>query len=334
MLWWALDEIRIQVTGRSARYSQVVLELAWNPGPGADDLLAAQLLAVGVAKRAELWRPIGSVVLVAPGARGHPGVEPAVDTVQGLWPAAEVRVVDEAVAALAGTGPDPEPATCVVVHQDAVHTSVAVVAGREAVVGGLVVGGARGLAEAVIGHVRDAHRLDVGLEMAWSGVVHGGAFAPSPTVPNPRPLLGALITENGRLLQESGKVSLSPTELRAVVAPAYRPVADLVAQVVRDAPPETAREAADGGLLLTGTHPPGAEHHLRNLTGLPARRVAEENAGFHQPRILRDGVARLLAEKPPTPDIAEVSPERIAHLVGLLEKLGLPLSRDPNADER
>jgi hypothetical protein len=335
VLWWALDEIRVQVTGRSARYSQVVLELAWNPGPGSDASLAAQLLAVGVAKRSELWAPIGSVVLVAPGAGAHPGVEPAVDTVRELWPAAEVRVVDETVAALAGAGLDPVPAACVVVHQDAVRTSVAVVAGREAVVGGLTPGGTRGMAEAMIEHVRDGHRLDLGLEMAWSAVVHGGAFAPSPMVPGSVSVYGALITDDGVLPRQSAKVTLSPTELRPVVAPAYQPVADLVAQVLRDAPPETARQASVGGLLLTGCHPPGAEDHLTDLTGLPTRRVAEEEAGFHQLQILRDGVARLLAEEPPAPDIiAQDSTERIARLVGILEMLGLPLPRDPNADDR
>lgn len=329
VLWWALDEIRIQVTGRNARYAQVVLELAWNPGPGSDASLAAQLLRVGVAKQAELWRPIGSVVLVAPGAGAHPGVAPAVDTVRERWPAAEVRVVDETVAALAGAGLDPEPAACFVVHQDAVHTSVAVVAGREAVAGGLVTGGARGLADAVTGHVRSAHRLDLDLEMAWSGVVHGGSFAPSPTVSDPGSLLGSPITEVGGV-HESSSVSLSPAELRAVVAPAYRPVADLVTRLLRDAPQETAREATIGGLLLTGTHPPGADGHLSGLTGLPARQIAEEKAGFQQPRILRDGVARLLAEKPPTPDIPDDGPERIARFLGAMEKLGVPVPRDPN----
>lgn len=195
VLWWALDEIRVQVTGRSARYSQVVLELAWNPGPGADASLAAQILA-GMTKRAWLSAPIGSVVLVAPGAGAHPGVEPAVDTVQELWPAAVVTVVDETVAALAGAGLDPEPAACVVVHQDGLRTSVAVVAGREAIAGGLVAGGTRGLAQAVVEHLWAEHRLDAGLESAWAAVVHGGAFAPSPTVSTPGPVYGSVITED------------------------------------------------------------------------------------------------------------------------------------------
>ncbi|MGH1556114.1 hypothetical protein ACRAWF_43075 [Streptomyces sp. L7] len=52
---------------------------------------------------------------------------------------------------------------------------------------GLATGGARGLADAVIGHVREEHGLGLGLEVAWSAVVHGGAFAPSPTVPGPCP---------------------------------------------------------------------------------------------------------------------------------------------------
>ncbi|SEC49414.1 hypothetical protein SAMN05216489_00874 [Streptomyces sp. 3213] len=59
-------------------------------------------------------------------------------------------MVDETVAALVGAGQDPEPAACVVVHLDAVHTSGALVAGREVVASGLVIGGARGLADAVI----------------------------------------------------------------------------------------------------------------------------------------------------------------------------------------
>ncbi|MFD6552463.1 hypothetical protein [Streptomyces sp. NPDC058398] len=153
MLWWVLDEIRVRVTGHNASYSQVVLELAWNPGPGVDASLAAQMLAVGVAKGSQLWAPIGSVVLVAPGAGAHPGVEPAADTVRELWPGAEVRVVDESVAALAGAGMDPEPAASVVVHQDAVRTSVAAVAGRDVFGGGSATGGTRGLAEAVVGHL-------------------------------------------------------------------------------------------------------------------------------------------------------------------------------------
>ncbi|MFE2416294.1 rod shape-determining protein [Streptomyces hokutonensis] len=305
MLWWALEEIRIQRTGRSARYTELVLELAWNPDPGSDASLAAELLAVGVPKASQLWAPIGSVVLVAPGAGAHPGVRPAVDTVREQWPAAEVRVVDETVAALVGANLDPEPAACLVVHLDAVHTSVALVAGREVVASGLATGGARGLAGAVIGHVRDEHGLDLGLEQAWSAVVHGGGFAPSPTVPGPLSVHGSPITDDGPRPREQAEVTLSPTELRAVVAPAYQPVVDLVTRVLRDAPPETARQATAGGLLLTGPHPPGAEHHLTELTGLPARRVAEPRIGFEHPRVLRDGVARLLAENPPAPVIED-----------------------------
>ncbi|MGX9889220.1 rod shape-determining protein [Streptomyces sp. NPDC002276] len=303
MLWWVLEEIRIQRTGRNARYSQVVLELAWNPGPGSDASLAAELLAVGVPKASPLWPPIGSVVLVAPGADAHPGVPPAVDTVREQWPAAVVTVVDETVAALLGA--DPEPRACVVVHQDAVHTSVALVAGREVVASGLATGGARGLADAVIGHVRDGHRIDLGLEVAWSAVVHGGAFAPSPTVPGPMSVHGSLITDDAPGPRQPVEVALSPTELRAVVAPAYQPVVDLVARVLRDTPPETARQATAGGLLLTGPHPPGAEDHLTELTGLPARRVAEPTSGFEHPQVLRNGVARLLAENPPAPVIED-----------------------------
>ncbi|MER6225073.1 rod shape-determining protein [Streptomyces sp900105755] len=332
MLWWALDEIRVQVTGRDARYSEVVLELVWNPGPGADASLAARVLA-GMTKQAWLSAPIGSVVLVAPGAGAHPGVEPAVDKVQELWPAAVVTVVDEAVAALAGAGLDPEPAACVVVHQDALRTSVAVVAGREAVAGGLATGGTRGLAQAVVEHLRAEHRLDAGLEQAWAAVVHGGAFAPSPTVPTPGPVLGAVITEDRVFPAPPGKVTLAPTELRAVVAPAYQPVAGLVEQVLRETPPETARQATAGGLLLTGPHPPGAEGHLTDLTGLPARRVLEPNAGHHRLQVLLDGVARLLAENPPAPAIAEHRID-LAEKLQMLGKLGLRPPRDLNADDR
>jgi hypothetical protein len=332
VLWWALDEIRVQVTGRDARYSQVVLELVWNPGQGTDASLAAQVLA-GMTKRAWLSAPIGSVVLVAPGAGAHPGVEPAVDKVQELWPTAVVTVVDEAVAALAGAGLDPEPAACVVVHQDGLRTSVAVVAGREVIAGGLATGGTRGLAQAVVEHLQAEHRLDAGLEQAWAAVVHGGAFASSPTVPTPGPVLGTMITEGRVLPAPPGKVTLSPTELRAVVAPAYQPVAGLVEQVLREAPPETARQATAGGLLLTGPHPPGAEDHLTDLTGLPARRVVEPKAGHHRLQILLDGVARLLAENPPAPVIAEHRID-LAEKLQLLEKLGLRPPRDLNADDR
>ncbi|MFD8724812.1 rod shape-determining protein [Streptomyces sp. NPDC059629] len=330
MLWWALDEIRVQVTGRSGRYSQVVLELAWNPGPGADASLAAHVLA-GMTKPAQLWAPIGSVVLVAPGAGAHPGVEPAVDKVQELWPAAVVTVVDEAVAALAGAGLDPEPAACVVVHQDGLHTSVAVVAGREAIAGDLATGGTRGLAQAVVEHLRAERRLDAGLEQAWAAVVHGSVFVPSSTVPGP--VYGSVITEDRVFPAPPGKVTLSPTELRAVVAPAYQPVVGLVEQVLREAPPETVRQATAGGLLLTGPHPPGAEDHLTDLTGLPARRVVEPKAGHHRLQVLLDGVARLLAEKPPAPVIAEHRID-LAEKLQLLEKLGLRPPRDLNADDR
>ncbi|TQE36105.1 hypothetical protein Sipo8835_10745 [Streptomyces ipomoeae] len=331
VFWWALEEIRVQVTGRSARYSQVVLELAWNPGPGADASLAAHILTVGVTRAAQVWAPVGSVVLVAPGA--HPGVESAVDTARELWPGAVVTVVDETVAALAGAGLDPEPPACVVVHQDGARTSVAVVAGREAFVSGLVTGGTRGLAQAMVGHLRAEHRLDTDLESAWAAVVHGGAFAPSPTVPGPGPVYGALITEERVLAPQPGKVILSPAELRGVVAPAYRPVAALVEQVLRDAPPETARQATVGGLLLTGPHPPGAENHLTDLTGLPARRVAESKAGFGRPQVLLDGVARLLAENPPAPVLTEDRTDFSEQLL-LLEKLGLLPPRDRNAEDQ
>lgn len=332
VLWWALDEIRGQVTGRSARYSQVVLELAWNPGPEADASAAAQLLA-GVPQSAQLWAPIGSVVLVAPGAGAHPGVKPAVDKVRELWPAAVVTVVDETVAALAGAGLDPEPAACVVVHQDGLRTSVAVVAGREAIAGGLAAGGTRGLAQAVIEHLRAEHRLDAALEQGWAAVVHGGVFAPSSTVPGPRHVCGSVITEERVFPSPPGTVTLSPSELRAVVAPAYPPVVGLVEQVLREAPPETARQATAGGLLLTGPHPPGAEDHLTDLTGLPARRVVEPKAGFHRPQVLLDGVARLLAENPPAPVIAEHRTD-LSETLRLLEQLGLLPPRDLNADDR
>lgn len=333
VLWWALDAIRVQVTGRNARFSQVVLELAWNPGPGADASLAAQVLA-GAVKPAQLWAPIGSVVLVAPGADAHHGVKPAVDKVQELWPAAVVTVVDETVAALVGAGPDPEPAACVVVHQDGLHTSVAVVAGREVIASAMESGGTRGLAQAVVEHLRAEYRLDAGLEQAWAAVVHGGVFAPSPTVPRPGPVYGALITEDRVSPSPPGTVTLTPTELRtAAVAPAYRRVMGLVEQVLGEAPPETVRQATAGGLLLTGPHVPGAADHLTQLTGMPARQVVEPKAGLQRPQVLLDGVARLLAEQPPAPTVAERRPD-LAEMLRLLEKLGLRPPRDRNTDDR
>jgi hypothetical protein len=333
VLWWALEEIRIQRTGRNARYTQVVLELAWSPGPGSDASLAAELLAVGVPKASQLWPPIGSVVLVASGAGTHPGVQPAVDTVREQWPGADIRAVDETVAALTGANLNPEPAACVVVHLDAVHTSVALVAGREVVASGLATGGARGLADAVIGHVREEHGLDLGLEVAWSAVAHGGAFAPSPKVPGPLSVHGSPITDDGPHPRQQAEVTLSPTELRAVVAPAHQPVVDLVAQVLRDAPPETVRQATAGGLLLTGPHPPGAEDHLTEHTGLPAHRVTEPRNGFEHPQVLRDGVARLLAENPPTPVIDDERTERFRQLIADWARSPSDVDQDAYAPE-
>jgi hypothetical protein len=75
---------------------------------------------------------------------------------------------------------------------------------------------------------------------------------------------------------------------------AYQPVADLVARVLRDAPPETARQVGDGGLLLTGQHPAGADEHLAALSGLPARRTVEPEKWFDPLRTLLKGVDRLL----------------------------------------
>ncbi|MGY5091647.1 hypothetical protein ACWCXM_43165, partial [Streptomyces sp. 900105755] len=88
-----------------------------------------------------------------------------------------------------------------------------------------------------------------------------------------------------------------------------------------------------GGLLLTGPHPPGAEGHLTDLTGLPARRVLEPNAGHHRLQVLLDGVARLLAENPPAPAIAEHRID-LAEKLQMLGKLGLRPPRDLNADDR
>ena len=299
MHWWGLDPFRVELTGRGSRSTRMVLELAWNPGAGVDASLAAEVLA-GTEKPAQLWAPIGSVILVAFGAGGHPGVGPAVDVVRELWPAAAMTTLDESVAALVGAGLDPEPAACVVVHLDAEHTSVAVVAGREMVAGALAAGGARGLAEAVAGYVRTEYWLKVSLEEAWIAAVDGGAFAPSASLqaPNPRTLCGTAIAEDGTLdiTQPTGKVMVSPTELRSVLSPAYQPVADLVAQVLRDVPPETARLAAAGGLLLTGQHPAGVEEHLAGLSGLSVRRVAASGARFGQFRVLLDGVDRLFGK--------------------------------------
>ncbi|GAA2780604.1 hypothetical protein GCM10010441_01720 [Kitasatospora paracochleata] len=319
MLWWPVDPIRIQVTGRSARFSQLVVELAWNPGAGEADSYAADMLTDGMATTMQLSAPVGSVVLVAPGAGGHPGVQPAVDAVRAMWPAAALRVVDETVAALVGACPEREPAACVVVHLDAVRTSVAVLAGREVVARGTVVGGARGLADAVAGHLRAEHRLDVGQEQCWAAAVHDGAFGPSPTVRNPGPVYGSVITADGARPGEPGKVSLSAAELRAVLAPAHRTVADLVGQLLRDTAPETAQAAANGGLLLTGPHPPGVDHHLSELTGLPARHAVEPKLGFDQPRVLRDGVTRLLAETPPAPDLAQFPARTLPDITWLTE---------------
>jgi actin-like ATPase involved in cell morphogenesis len=296
--WWALDPIRIKMTGRDTRSSRIVLELAWNPYTGADESLAAQVLA-SMARRPQLWAPIGSVVLVAPGTGAHPGVEPAVDTAREAWPAATVTVVEETVAALVGAGLDLEPAACVVVHLDALHISVAVVAGRKVVSSGLVVGGAQGLAQAVIGHLRAQHRIDVGVEPAWAVAILGGGLAPSATEPGRGLVHGTMIAEDHTVLtpQQQGSVVVPPAELPAVLAPAYQPVADLIAEVLRDAPPETAGQAAAGGLLLTGEHPPGAEEHLAGLTGLPARGAVQPWSGFEKFRALLDGVDRLLAKE-------------------------------------
>lgn len=292
--WWGLDPIRVELTGRGSRSTRVVLEL----GSGARASDAAELLA-GIAKSApaQPWAPIGSVVLVAAGAGAHPGVGPAVDTARQVWPAAvTVTVVDEAVAALAGAGLDPEPAACVVVHLDAEHTSVAVVAARKVVASGVVLGGAQGLAQAVIGYLRTEHRLDVGMGEAWVTAVNGGAFTPSASPPaGPWTVSGEVAAEDGTD-QQWGSVAVPPAKLRAVLSPAYQSVADLVAQVLLEAPPETARQAVDGGLLLTGQHPAGADEHLAALCGLPARRTVEPEKWFERLRTLLNGVDRLLGE--------------------------------------
>ncbi|MEW2516538.1 rod shape-determining protein [Actinacidiphila alni] len=337
LLWWALDEIRVRVTGRGARFSQVVLELAWNPGPGADNALAADVLRGGSAKRAQLWAPTGSVVFVAPGASAHPGVEPAVEAARRLWPDAVVTVVDEPVAALAGAALGTEPAACVVVHQDARRTSVAVVAGREAEMARLVPGGALGLAEAVAGHARTRHRLEVGHEQAWAAVVHGGAFAPSPLGREPGPVHGARIIGDGLRPRRSETVVLSATELREVMGPAYRAVGDAVARVLREVPPDTARRAAHGGVLLTGPHPPGAEDRVADLTGLPVHRVAEPDAGFDHPQVLLDGVDRLLAANPPDPAVPAAGPDQdddASRQNPLMNLLRLLPPRDPGAGDQ
>lgn len=295
MHWWGVDPIRLDRTRRGLRSTHVVLELAWNPDSRVEASLAADALAA-LANPAQVWPPIGSVVLVASGAGAHPGVGPALDAVREWCPAASVTVVDETVAALAGAGLDPEPAACVVVHLDAWHTSVAVVAGREVAAGGLAAGGACGLAEAVLEHVAAEHRLTVGLESAWIAAVDGGAFAPTPPVPGPATVYGSVLAADGTIVldQPTGKAVVSPTELRALLAPAYQPVADLVARVLAEAPPETARVAAEGGLLLTGQHPAGAEEHLARLSGLSARLVVKPGRRFDRFRVLLDGVDRLL----------------------------------------
>ncbi|GGN22097.1 hypothetical protein [Streptomyces fuscichromogenes] len=187
----------------------------------------------------------------------------------------------------------------------------------------------------MVEHLRDEHRLDAGLEQAWAALVHGGVFAPSSTVPGPGPgpVYGSVITEDRVFPPQPGSVTLSPTELRAAVAPACQPVAGLVEQVLGEVPPETLRQATAGGLLLTGPHLPGAEGHLTDLTGLPARRVVEPKAGLHRPQVLLDGVARLLAENPPAPAIAERRID-LSEELRLLEKLGLRPPRDLNADDR
>jgi hypothetical protein len=298
--WWGLDPIRIDVTRRERRSTRIVLELAWDPGGRVKDAsLAAQVLA-GTERPAQLWAPIGSVVLVAPGADAHPGVGPAVATVRKVWPAAAVTVLDETLAALAGAGLDPEPAACVVVHLDAERTSVAVVAGREVVARGAAAGGAQGLAQAVVGHLRAEQRLEVGLEPAWIAAVDGGAFTPSVSTPaaGPRTVHGIAVAEDGTVIlpQQQGSATVPQTKLRALLTPVYQPVTDLVAQVLREAPPEIAQQAVAGGQVLTGQHPAGVDEHLAGLSGLPARRVIEPARRFDRPRALLDGVDRLLAE--------------------------------------
>ncbi|WP_194905496.1 rod shape-determining protein [Catenulispora rubra] len=293
LYWWGRDPLRVDRSLSSP--TRVVLELAWIPGAGVEASLAAEVLA-GAARPGQLYWPIGSVALVAPGAGAHPGVGPAVDTARQLCPAATVTVVEETVAALAGAGLDPEPAACVVVHSDVAHTSVAVVAGREVVARGVAAGGAQGLAQAVIGHLRAEHGLDVGLEEAWIAAVDGGAFRPSasPPVAGPRTMTGRVVAEDGTIVRPQATVT--PTELRAVLTPAYQPVTDLVAQVLRDAPPETARQAVAGGLLLTGQHPAGVDEYLAGLSGLPARRTVDPKGRYDRFRTLLDGVDRLFTE--------------------------------------
>ncbi|MFF0290761.1 hypothetical protein [Streptomyces sp. NPDC005262] len=56
-------------------------------------------------------------------------------------------------------------------------------------------------------------------------------------------------------------------------------------------------------------------------------------AGVHRPQVLLDGVARLLAEKPPAPVIAEYRTD-LSEQLQLLERLGLRPPRDRDADDR
>jgi hypothetical protein len=103
---------------------------------------------------------------------------------------------------------------------------------------------------------------------------------------------GTVLAEDGT--EQRGNATVPPTKLRAVLTPAYEAVADLVAQVLRDAPPETARQAVAGGLLLTGHHPVGSDEYLAGLSGLPARRTVEPEKSFQRFRTLLNGVDRLL----------------------------------------
>jgi rod shape-determining protein MreB and related proteins len=197
------------------------------------------------------------------------------DAVQEAAAAAGARAVypiEEPLAAAVGAGlPVAEPAASMVVDVGGGTTEVAVIALGSMVVWRSLRSGGFEMDDAIVGHVKREHGLEIGEQQAEQVKLEVGSAAPFAEEKE--------LDVGGRdlLTGQLRRARLSSEEVRQAIAGTVSRVLEAVAETLEETPPQLAADIAERGMTLAGGGAllRGLPEHLRANTGLPVNLVDE-----------------------------------------------------------
>jgi rod shape-determining protein MreB len=185
--------------------------------------------------------------------------------------ARDVHLMEEPLAAAIGADlPVAAPVASTVVDVGGGTTEVAVISlGSLVVWRSLRIGGYE-LDDAIVSHVRQAHRLEIGEGRAEQLKFEIGSATEA---------LAAEKEVSGRDLRSGGlrTATVSGSEVREALEPPLGQIVDAVRETLEEAPPELSADIVERGLVLAGGGVllNGFPERLRHETGLPVHLVSE-----------------------------------------------------------